>query len=132
MGSWPIQMEPSERWRAAATLRSVALGTKRAAVCPNCGEPVSVFAAGCAYCGADLERHRRGLGRHRLGRHELPRVGWRPDAHTTLVIFTVLAVLLSPMIGLILALVGAQDRHRSGQLDQRNLFLALAAVDLAL
>jgi hypothetical protein len=30
---------------------------KRATKCPGCGVPVSVFAAGCAICGADLEAH---------------------------------------------------------------------------
>ena len=27
-------------------------------VCPNCGEPVSAFAAGCAICGAELDPER--------------------------------------------------------------------------
>ena len=27
-------------------------------VCPDCGEPVSAFAAGCALCGADLDPRR--------------------------------------------------------------------------
>jgi predicted amidophosphoribosyltransferase len=35
-------------------------------VCPNCGERVSAFAAGCALCGADLDP-RRGQGRPPLG-----------------------------------------------------------------
>jgi predicted amidophosphoribosyltransferase len=26
--------------------------------CPNCGEPVSAFAAGCALCGAELDPRR--------------------------------------------------------------------------
>jgi predicted amidophosphoribosyltransferase len=26
--------------------------------CPNCGERVTPFAAGCAYCGADLDPKR--------------------------------------------------------------------------
>lgn len=86
------------------------------------------FAAGCAICGADLERHRRRLER----RWSLPRLRMRLDPHVVLVTFTILGVLLSPLIGLILAAVGAQDRHRSGRLDQRNLFIALGAVDVAL
>jgi len=35
-------------------------------VCPNCGERVSAFAAGCALCGADLDP-RRGQGQPALG-----------------------------------------------------------------
>jgi predicted amidophosphoribosyltransferase len=27
-------------------------------VCPTCGERVSMFAAGCAICGAELDPHR--------------------------------------------------------------------------
>jgi hypothetical protein len=100
---------------------------------------VSVFAAGCAICGADLEQHRRDLESSRVkvpavpdrvsGRR-LPRV--RFDAHLTLVAFTILAMILSPLLGLILAALGAQDRHRNGQLGQRNLFLGLIAVNVAL
>ena len=107
----------------------MALAAKRASACPNCGQPVSVFAAGCAVCGADLESHRRKLQRRAPAP---PRLGVRFDPHVVLVTFTVLAVLISPMLGLILALVGAQDRHRGGQIGQRNLFLALAGVDLLL
>jgi hypothetical protein len=39
---------------------------KRATKCPGCGMPVSVFAAGCAICGADLEAHRRALEERRM------------------------------------------------------------------
>jgi uncharacterized protein (DUF983 family) len=30
--------------------------------CPNCGERVSPYAAGCAICGADLDTRRWGTG----------------------------------------------------------------------
>jgi hypothetical protein len=95
-----------------------------------------VFAAGCAICGADLEQHRRRLEASRVKlpapapRRRLPRV--RIDAHATLVVFTILAMLLSPFLGVLLAGLGAQDRHRNGQIGQRNLFLALVAVSVAL
>jgi hypothetical protein len=95
-----------------------------------------VFTAGCAICGADLEQHRRTLEASRVKlpaaapRRRLPRV--QIDAHATLVAFTILAMLLTPFLGLLLAALGAQDRHRSGQIGQRNLFLALAAVSVAL
>jgi hypothetical protein len=112
------------------------LPVKRATKCPGCGEPVSVFAAGCAICGTDLEQHRRELDERRI---ELPRVRHAPrrlplglDAHVALVALVLLATLLSPFLALIMAAVGAQDRHRNGQIGQRNLFIGLAAVNLAL
>jgi hypothetical protein len=98
-----------------------------------------VFAAGCAICGADLERHRKELESsrakvpkvpERVGGRRLPRV--RFDAHLTLVVFTILAMLLSPFLGVILALIGVQDRHRNGQIGQRNLFIALAVLGVLL
>jgi len=51
--------------------------------CPHCGSRITPFAAGCAYCGADLDVRRNqsaGLGR-RLGgawrgrRWRMPRMG---------------------------------------------------------
>jgi predicted amidophosphoribosyltransferase len=52
-------------------------------ICPNCGERVSPFAAGCALCGADLDPHRGqrppGLGQRAASawraRPRLPRLG---------------------------------------------------------
>ena len=117
---------------------------KRATKCPNCGEPVSVFAAGCAICGADLEQHRRELEERRLALPHVPVARARPlarvpglgslgvDAHVVLVACVLLLTLVSPFVALIVAAVGAQDRHRNGQIGQRNLFIALAALNLAL
>ena len=69
----------------------------------------------------------------------MPRVPHAPrrlplglDAHVALVGLVLLATLLSPFLALIMAAVGAQDRHRNGQIGQRNLFIGLAAVNLAL
>jgi hypothetical protein len=118
--------------RPATTL----LPVKRATRCPGCGEPVSVFAAGCAICGSDLEQHRREIEERRIDLPRVPRVERRPrfgiDAHVALVALVLLATLLSPFLALIMAAVGAQDRHRNGQLGQRNLFIALALLNLAL
>jgi len=36
--------------------------------CPNCREPVSPFAAGCAVCGTDLDPHRWDTGPSALNR----------------------------------------------------------------
>jgi hypothetical protein len=118
--------------RPAATL----LPVKRATKCPGCGQPVSVFAAGCAVCGTDLEQHRRDLDARRIELPHVPRAArrspFRFDAHLALVALVLLATLLSPFLALIMAAVGAQDRHRNGQIDQRNLFIGLAVLNLAL
>ena len=58
--------------------------------------------------------------------------GLRFDAHVALVALVLLATLLSPFLALIMAAVGAQDRHRNGRIGERNLFIALAVVNLAL
>ena len=109
---------------------------KRATKCPGCGEPVSVFAAGCAVCGADLEQHRRELDARRIELPHVPRATsrsrFRFDPHLALVALVLLATLLSPFLALIMAAVGAQDRHRNGRIDQRNLFIGLAILNLAL
>ena len=116
--------------RPASTL----LPVKRATKCPGCGEPVSVFAAGCAICGTDLVEHRREIEARRVELPQVPRAPRRLpfDAHVALVALVLLATLLSPFLALIMAAIGAQDRHRNGQIGQRNLFIALAVVNLAL
>jgi hypothetical protein len=84
--------------RPAATL----LPVKRATKCPGCGEPVSVFAAGCAICGTDLVEHRREIEARRV---ELPQVQratrrLRFDPHLALVALVLLATLLSLFVAL--------------------------------
>ena len=95
-----------------------------------------MFAAGCAICGTDLEQHRREIDERRIELPNVPRAARRPrlgfDPHVALVALVLLATLLSPFLALIMAAIGAQDRHRNGQIGQRNLFLALALVNLAL
>ena len=95
-----------------------------------------MFAAGCAICGADLVQHRRELEARRIELPHVPRPArrsrFRIDPHVALVALVLLATLLSPFLALIMAAVGAQDRHRNGQIGQRNLFIALANVNLAL
>jgi hypothetical protein len=75
------------------------LPVKRATRCPGCGEPVSVFAVGCAICGADLEQHRRELDERRIELPRAPRPArrspFRFDAHLALVALVLLATLLS-------------------------------------
>jgi hypothetical protein len=97
---------------------------------------LSPFAAGCAVCGTDLEQHRRELDARRIELPTVPRPvrrsGFRLDAHLVLVALVLAASLLSPFLALIMAAVGAQDRHRNGQLGQRNLFIGLAVLNLVL
>jgi len=98
-----------------------------------------VFAAGCAICGTDLEQHRREIAERRTDLPHVPhvpraerRARFGIDAHVVLVALVLLATLLSPFLALIMAAVGAQDRHRNGQIGQRNLFIGLAILNLAL
>ena len=100
--------------------------------CPNCGEPVSQFAAGCAVCGTDLESHRRELAARRARRPDvaLPRPGI-PRGDLLPIVVAVLLAAAMPFFGLLLALWLAYDRHRNGRLGARNAFLAIAALALA-
>lgn len=47
-------------------------------------------------------------------------------------LITGVLLFLAPMLGLLLALLGAWDRSRSGREAARNWFLALAAIGAAL
>jgi predicted amidophosphoribosyltransferase len=82
--------------RPATTL----LPVKRATRCPGCGEPVSVFAAGCAICGTDLEQHRREIDQRGIDLPHVPKAERRAsfgfDAHAALVALVLLATFLSP------------------------------------
>jgi predicted amidophosphoribosyltransferase len=108
----------------------------RASVCPNCGQPVSTFAAGCALCGADLEAHRAQL---RARPPLLSRVAARrPRARhiqadaTDLAMLSVplLLALFSPLFGLLLAAFCAWAKHRDGDLAMRNILIGLGALAL--
>ena len=92
--------------------------------CPQCGEPVSQFAAGCAVCGADLEAHRE---QARVRPHvPTPRVSLPYD--WWLYLGTALAALFFPLLGLILAFFAARDRTGG----ERTYFIACGAVSVAL
>jgi hypothetical protein len=94
--------------------------------CPNCGERVSPFAAGCALCGAELDphRHRRRMPRLDLGR--LPSPGVDAFAVALLVLLT----LFAPLIGLVVCGLRAWNEERSGRVLQRNIALVLGGVCL--
>ena len=93
--------------------------------CPQCKEPVSQFAAGCAVCGADLETARRDRAARR--RPGLPRL---PAVPQDLVVFVVmvLLVLFVPLLGVLLTLyVTYRERATSQRLLRLGLWVAVAA-----
>lgn len=98
------------------------------ALCPNCKEPVSQFAAGCATCGTDLEKHRRERAARQAGRRL--RVPSAPRVSEVEVLLGVLALVLLayPLAGLALGLLAA---YRHPQLSvsgtPRTVLIALLA-----
>jgi hypothetical protein len=105
---------------------------RHAGRCPECGEPVSAFAAGCAICGADLERYRAEEAARRARRPSVPVPAVRlpeVDDDWLLVGLTAVLVLFAPLFGLILAVIGARDPRRA---NRRTWFLALGAISVAI
>jgi hypothetical protein len=92
--------------------------------CPNCKEPVSQFAAGCAVCGADLEAARR----ERAGRRRpsLPQVPAVPqDVFVALVMLLLVAFV--PLVGVLMTLyVISRERATSQRPLRIALWLAVA------
>ena len=104
---------------------------RAANVCPNCGEPVSQFAAGCAICGADLEAWRREGARRdaarRLPQPQIPRGLSRGRSGDVLfgVVMAVVA-LFAPPVGLLLCGYLAYRFDRDGSVAMRNVALVCA------
>jgi hypothetical protein len=98
--------------------------------CPNCGEPVTPFAAGCAICGFDLEaaraaRARRSAPVDRIGnRVAMPRLG---DDGLRIAI-AVLVTIAAPFIGVLLTSFFAWQLHQEGRAGMRNVMLAVLAL----
>ena len=102
--------------------------------CPNCGEPVSQFAAGCAICGADLERHRREVAERR---RSIPRVAVADrlptqDTHLTRLAIAVVLTLLAPFVGLCLAAWFAYHADQEGRDGIRNALIAVCGFAFAM
>lgn len=92
--------------------------------CPNCGEPVTPFAAGCAICGADLEAWRAEKAERRMPAvpAAVPRV--RLPYDWWLYLGTVVAAVMFPLLGIILAYFAGRDRYGR----ERTFFIAVGAV----
>jgi hypothetical protein len=104
--------------------------------CPQCGQRVTPFAAGCAVCGADLEAAR--AARSAKPRIELPpirrfgigggsagRFDW---VHVAVAVVVALAI---PPVGLLLALYWASRRHQDGEPAMTAVMLVVAALATA-
>ena len=99
--------------------------------CPNCGQRVTPYAAGCAVCGADLEaaRARRSARPH----IELPRSPWGSSGRIEWlnVAVAVLASLALAPVGLILGIYWATRYNREGNTLMAVLMLGAAGLAVA-
>ena len=98
--------------------------------CPQCREPVSQFAAGCAVCGTDLQAARAELAERRARRPHLPGGAPRLGDDAVRIGVTVLAALFSPLMGALLAGWFAYDADRDGRVPTRNLMILLLGFSL--
>jgi hypothetical protein len=96
--------------------------------CPNCGEPVSPFAAGCAICGTNLEAARAELAAKRGLRPQLPTLRLSDDALRIGV--AVLAAVFSPVMGALLSGYFAYDADRNGRTRTRNVMIFVLGFSL--
>jgi hypothetical protein len=107
--------------------------------CPNCGQRVTPFAAGCAVCGADLEAARRAKSAKphlELPRVPIPRARWYGGVSTGSVDWVhiavaVLAALALAPLGLLLALFWASRYNRDGNTVMTAVMLAVAVLAAA-
>jgi hypothetical protein len=94
--------------------------------CPQCGEPVTPFAAGCAICGADLEAWRAERAERRTVAVPTPSV--RLPYDWWLFVGTAMAALFFPILGLILAYFAGRDRVGG----ERTFFIVAGVVSVAM
>jgi hypothetical protein len=95
--------------------------------CPECGQSVTPFAAGCAVCGADIAAARRAREQRATPLPEwlgLPRL----DDDTLRIGIALIVALVAPLIGLLLACWFAYDVDSEGRTRTRNILIAVAVV----
>jgi hypothetical protein len=97
--------------------------------CPNCREPVSPFAAGCAICGTNLEAARAELAAKRARRPNLPAPVRLGDDAVRIGV-GVIAAVFAPVMGALLTGYFAYDADRNGRTATRNLMIALLGFSL--
>jgi hypothetical protein len=105
--------------------------------CPNCGNTVSQFAAGCAICGEDLVAAR---ARKEARYSRVPDVGARMPSwwselsggEALLGLSLIVIALFLPVIGILLAGFVAFFAHRGGIEVQRNLALVAVAIGVVM
>ena len=98
--------------------------------CPNCGEPVTPFAAGCAICGTDIAALRAAREREpsRVATAvRLPRVPRLNDDGLRIVLALLVAI-AAPFIGVLLASWLAWQLNEEGKPTVRNVMLVIAAL----
>lgn len=103
--------------------------------CPQCGEPVSQFAAGCAICGADLERARLEAAERernrRLPRPEVPRsVSLGGSGDVLFGAAMALLALVTPPLAILIDGFMALRFHDEGRTGLRNAALVCVAAAL--
>jgi hypothetical protein len=100
--------------------------------CPDCGEPVTPFAMGCAVCGADIAAAREQLAarkqrvRKRTGGVSLPRFSLGDDGLR--IVISLILALATPLFGLIAACFFAYQTHNEGHEPARNVLLVIAII----
>lgn len=111
--------------------------------CPNCGDPVTPFAAGCSICGFDLEAHRRELAERRASAPHvkaaarlpgLPRGldRFRGDEHVARLVLAAVIVLLAPFLGFFLAAFFAYHADQEGRDGIRNALIGVCVLAIAM
>lgn len=97
--------------------------------CPQCKEPVSQFAAGCAICGADLDAARRTRASRR--RPTLPHVAAVPQSLLVGVVMALLT-LLAPIVGVLITLLVIRRENATRQRPLRAALWVVAAAGIVL
>ena len=102
--------------------------TRGVSRCPNCGEPVSPFAAGCAICGTDLEVARRRQASKRGVELPRPSFSIRPGSNGFQVAIAFLLALFVSPIGLLLDIYWGYQHRNRGDTTMAALMFAAAAL----